>query len=351
MAFTVNASEKLEVHFIDVGQADAMLIKCEGHNMLIDGGNADDSQLIYTYLKNQGISYLDYIVNTHGDEDHVGGIPGAMQLVGGNIGTALAPYTNMNKERFQVFANKLKKSGKQITVPKTGDSYKLGSAGFQILSVGNRQENQSIVLRLEYGNTSFLFTGDADENQEKEIISAGYKLQSDVLKIGHHGSDTSTCYQFLKAVNPEAAVISVGRDNTYGHPTDTVLSRLKDSGADVFRTDNNGTIIFCSDGKNIKHSTEKSWSQKENLTSRRLSAQTTGASVNAANAAFAGNTAAGQGGAAGKEEYVLNTSTGKFHYPYCKSVKQMKDKNKKVVTDTRENLISQGYEACKNCNP
>lgn len=345
LAFVAFASDNLEVHFIDVGQADAALIKCEGHNMLIDGGKDKDSSLIYSYLKKEGVKDLDYIVNTHGDADHVGGIPGAIQLVGSNIGTVLAPYKTLDKERFQIFADKVAGVGKTITVPKTGDTYKLGNASFQILSAGGYGDNESIVLRLKYGNTSFLLAGDATDEQEKAIADSGYEVESDVLKVSHHGSAYSTGYRFLRAVYPDYAVICCGRNNQYGHPTEETLSRLRDEGASVFRTDNNGDIIFYSDGSNLQYSTEKSYDQETNLIPGGYSN-----SSSETKQTYTEEIETGAGDSTA-QDYVLNTNTKKFHYPYCKSVNQMKDKNKKFVTDTRDNIIAQGYKACKNCNP
>lgn len=328
------ASDKLEVHFIDVGQADSILIQCNDKNMLIDGGKPEDSSLIYAYLRDHGVSSLEYIVNTHGDSDHVGGLPAALQYVKGNVGTVLAPYKTSDKERFQVFTKKLSQYGKEITVPKAGDVYTLGDSTFQILSAGGTGDNESIVLRLVYGNTSFMFTGDASEDQEKSIVHSGYTIESDVLKVGHHGSKSSTCYQFLKGVYPSIAVISVGSDNSYGHPTEETLSRIRDEGATVLRTDTNGHIIISSDGKRITYSTQKDASQEQNLIPG-------GASTSLVKEAPSGSA----------QEYVLNTNSKKFHYPSCKSVNAMKDKNKKVTTDTRENILSQGYSPCGNCHP
>lgn len=343
-AKTVFGADGLEVHFIDVGQADAALVISDGHAMMIDGGSDSDSQLIYSYLKKQKIEYLDYIIASHSDADHVGGLSGAVSYAGSNIGTVFAPYTKSSKERFQTFQRKLAENGKLITVPKVGDSYPLGSATFRILSAAGEEDKANLTLRLQYGKHSFLFTGDADSDLEKQMISTGLNIESTVLKVGHHGSKSSTSYQFLREVDPSYAVIPVGKGNSYGHPTDDVLSRLRDQGATVYRTDNNGTIIFTSDGKNLSVKSEKTYSQEQNLiASEMISNSSTAGTAITRSAAINSN--------AGTSTYVLNTNTKKFHRPGCSSVNKMKEKNKKIVEDTRDHIISQGYDPCKNCSP
>lgn len=247
------------VHFIDVGQADAALVLCDDQAMLIDGGNREDSDLIYTYLKNNGIEYLDYVVCTHGHEDHVGGIAGGLEYA--DVGTAFCSVTSYDSKAFENFVNALEKQSTSITVPSAGDTFALGSAEVTIIGPVKPDEeepnNMSIVLRIVYGDTSFLFTGDAEREEEQDILAAGYDLESTVLKVGHHGSDTSTSYPFLYAIDPEYGVISVGEGNSYGHPTDDTLSRLRDSDVKVFRTDMQGTIICTSNGKELSFTTER----------------------------------------------------------------------------------------------
>lgn len=241
-----------EVHFIDVGQADAALILCDGESMLIDGGNAGDSSLIYAYLEEEQVDVLDYIVCTHAHEDHVGGLSGALNYAQAEV--ALAPVTDYDSKAFRNFVKNLNRQGAAITVPEAGDSFSLGSAQVMVvgpISPSDEPNNTSIVLKVTYGETSFLFTGDAEREEEQEILDAGYNLESTVLKVGHHGSNTSSSYPFLREVMPEYAVISVGRDNDYGHPSEEVLSRFRDLGAEVYRTDEMGHIVCSSDGKTV----------------------------------------------------------------------------------------------------
>lgn len=248
----------LTVTFLDVGQGDAAVLQCGGQSMMIDGGKAKASSYIYSWLKKNQISHLDVMVATHTDADHIGGLSGALNYA--KVGTAYCPATSGTTKTFQSFVKYLKKQGKSITVPKAGDEFSLGGAQVRILGPTDPQaegNNSSIVLKVTFGDTSFLFTGDAEREEEQELLESGYDLESTVLKVGHHGSDTSTSYLFLRTVNPQYAVISVGANNTYGHPTEAVLSRLRDADVKTFRTDLQGTITAVSDGKKVTFQTER----------------------------------------------------------------------------------------------
>ncbi len=254
---TLPQGSELQVRFLDVGQADAALISCDGHHMLIDGGNRGDSNLIYSVLQREEISYLDMVVATHAHEDHIGGLPGAFQYA--SAGLTLCPVTAYDSDVFETFAAKAQERGGGLTVPQPGDTYPLGSAAVTILGVNGAEDtnNTSIVLRIDYGETAFLFTGDGEREAERVILDSGLPLSATVLKVGHHGSDTSTSYPFLREIMPQYAVISVGAGNSYGHPCEDTLSRLRDADVKVFRTDMQGDIVFTSDGKTVTAQTQR----------------------------------------------------------------------------------------------
>lgn len=313
------------VHYIDVGQADAALVVCDGHYMLIDGGNAADSDLIYSYLQNQGADHLDYMVATHAHEDHIGGLSGALNYA--TVDTALSPVTSHDTKVFQNMLKYLAQQDKTLTVPQPGDAFSLGSASVEILGPVTEYtdtNNTSIVLRIDYGQTSFLFTGDMEREAELDLVDSGAYLSATVLKAGHHGSDTSSSYPFLREVMPQYVVVSVGEGNSYGHPSPDALSRFRDVGAQVYRTDLQGTIIAASDGTSVTFQTEK----------------------NAPVSTVPDSSRGDQEGA----DYVGNANTLKFHYSSCPSVQDIKAENL-MSFSSRQQAVEAGYQPCGRCKP
>ncbi len=253
-----------EIHFLDVGQADSAIIICDGKVLMIDGGNTEDSGLVFSYLKDTlNVSHIDMMVSTHPHEDHVGGLSGALSAC--SVGEVFSPVLEYDSKPFNDFLRQVEKQGISLRVPKAGDTFPLGSAAMQFLTPLRTdypmENDRSLVVRVTYGKTSFLFMGDAELSAENDIVKAGrdllYELQSDLIKVGHHGWDTSTTLALLQAVKPQYAVISIGEKNSFYHPFLDVLDRLKAAKARIYRTDRDGHIVCFSDGETITFKKEK----------------------------------------------------------------------------------------------
>ena len=255
-SLSAEVASKCFVHFIDVGQADCVLVKSANATILIDAGNRDDSTSIIKYLKTQGVKSIDLAVGTHPHEDHIGGLADILKAV--PVKKLMMPKVTTNTKTFEYLLTTIKKKGMKIASPNVGEKLTYGNMVFTVMapngSVYEDMNNYSIVLKLQNGTNSFLFTGDAEDISEAEMLSKSTvkaSLKADVLKVGHHGSANSSTDEFLDVVKPKYAVIPVGKGNDYGHPAKSTIERLQSRNINVFRTDLNGTIVATSDGKNL----------------------------------------------------------------------------------------------------
>jgi competence protein ComEC len=312
-----------EMHFIDVGQALSVLVECDGQYMLYDGGNVDDGSLIVSYLQSQGVEQLEYVFCSHAHEDHVGGLAAALAYFPAYH--VYSPVTEASTKCFKDFVKYTQQQGLQVEVPAVGTTWPLGGA--TVTMVGpvaqySDTNDTSIVLRIEYGSTSFLLTGDMEKTAETDLVNSGVNLRADVLQVGHHGSSTSTGYLFLNAVLPEMGVISCGTGNKYGHPHEETLSILRDAKVDVYRTDLQGTITIGSDGQNFTVGTEH-FVPDSQLNPTDPSASSTA-----------------------QQAYIGNVNSKKFHLPTCANLPAEKNQ---VPFSSYDEAIAAGYTPCASC--
>ena len=258
-----NEDSTFSIQFIDVGQGDSALVECDGHYMLIDGGDTNAGQKVYDALEEKGIQKLDILAISHLHADHIGGLTKALTYAS-SIGITISNSTYSEKETFRKFEHELGINGSKITVPAPGDKFELGSATVEVVDVSAEEANDSLVLLISYGDTKFLFAGDIEDAAQERIAEKyqndkdePYKI--DLIKMPHHGSYTGTLYRFVRTFMPDYAIISVGAGNTYGHPHQETMDLLdsKTWKPKVYRTDLNGDIIVRSNGKELSVETSK----------------------------------------------------------------------------------------------
>lgn len=244
---------QLIVTFMNVGQGDAILLECNGRNMIIDGGSAYTNN-VYLTLREKSITDFDYVVCTHPDEDHIGGL--TLALEGLNVKKYFCSSADKDTKTYSDFKAMIDKQGKKLNTPKVGESFKLDNALVEVLAVdvdSRGGNDSSIVLKVTFGEVSFLFTGDAEVSTIDYLLKNVSDLRCDVLKIAHHGAEESSPKSFITAVNPRYAVISVGANNKYNHPDEETTNILSDLKIETYMTSVNGSIIFETDGKNLTH--------------------------------------------------------------------------------------------------
>lgn len=340
---------QLSVDFIDVGQGDSILICSGGQSMLVDAGTNESGKTVLNFLSDKGIKKLDYAVGTHPHADHIGGLDDVIRGI--DTDSLLMPNAVTDTKTFNDVLDAAESRNLSITVPEEDDEFSLGASRVTVLSKNKEQSdnlnNSSLILKVVYGNFSLLLTGDAEKEAEKQLLSDKKDVSADVLKVGHHGSETSTSGDFLKAVSPKCAVISCGKNNDYGHPHEKTLKKLEKQGTEVYRTDISGTIsLFAdSDGRfsvSVKGKTERTFNGSDGAAPDRSDA------ISSAEQSEFSRTAGNTGGG---EEYILNIGTKKFHKKDCKNAQSIIGKNKKEYVGSRQQLINDGYAPCGACKP
>lgn len=254
---TINeSSSNLKIYFVDVGQADCILINDNNEYGLIDAGNNEDGEKTVKYFKDLGITKFKYVFGTHAHEDHIGGMDNIIENF--QIEHFYMPDTITTTRTFEEVLDALEEKNIAFETPEEDENLTFSDTVFKVLHVGKDKRDlndTSIVLKLTYKNTSYLFMGDATSSVEKDILDKDIK--SDVLKVGHHGSQYSSTISFLKKASPKYAIIEVGKNNSYNHPKEVTLKKLEDLGTKIYRTDEDGTIILTSDGENMSFETVK----------------------------------------------------------------------------------------------
>lgn len=299
------ALAELEAHFLDVGHGDCTLLLCDSEAMIIDGGPAGSSDLVFTVIRQLGITDLKYAVATHPNTDHVGGLPAAFHAA--QVQSLYTPVTEYDGNRFQVLMDKAAEMNVPVVTPAAGDVLALGGAEITVLSPMHAYEDvndMSIVLRVAYGQNSFLLCGDAGKAVEAELLSCGAPVEADVIRVSHHGSDTASTLPFLQAVDARYAVISCSQ--RYDNPDEVVMARLLDTGAIPLCTSIAGDVVIRSDGTALTVETEY--------------------------------------------HYVGNVNSNVFHRMTCHSVAKMKERNKRTIYSPQQ-AAHEGFRPCKNCSP
>ena len=343
-ATTILAGKKLKVSYIDVGQADSILLQTPGgKNVLIDAGNNGDATTIVAYLKAQNISRLDYVIATHSHEDHIGSMDTVIKTF--DIGQIVMPKESSNTQTFRDVMTAIANKGLKPTEAKAGVKLDFGTEIYAELLAPNSSgyedtNDYSAVLRLVYGKNSFLLTGDAETQSESEMLRLGSQLKVDVLKVGHHGSSSSSTAAFLKLVAPKYAIISVGKGNSYGHPTSAALERLGSIGATIYRTDESGTIVCESDGETITFKTLGSSVQPRAPSS----ASAAVSAPSSSDIVVAPVPAPSQGSNQGVTVYGTKTGA-KYHSDGCCYLAKSK------ISMTLSAAKAKGLTACSVCGP
>lgn len=344
----VPADSKMDIHFLDVGQGLSVFVQCDGKTLIFDGGDRETSSYVVAYLKNMGVETLDYLICSHYDSDHISGLVGCLSVF--QVKNVICPDYVHDSKTYRSFVTKMQEKGLDMIHPPVGSVFDFGAAQFMILAPEvideNNSNENSVAIKLIHGENSMVVTGDAESGSEAAMCKSGLDLSCDILVAGHHGSATATTWDFLMKTVPEYAVISCGKENSYGHPHEETMEKLESMEIQVYRTDKQGWISVVSDGNTLD------WSQEPS--NDYSSGETTSAdtSVPAAETEESSKEQTEpEQNETDSRQYVLNTNTKRFHIPGCRSVGQMKENNKKEYTGTRDEVIQMGYRPCGNCHP
>ena len=245
--------EEMQVHFLDVDQGLCVLVQLGEQVLIYDGGERDTSSFVVSYVKSLGITEIDYMISSHYDSDHVSGLIGCLNAF--DVKRVIASDYEHNSKLYSSFMEAVEAEGVTIEYPEVGEKYAFGEGVITILSPKDIKKDSnanSVAIKLSYGESDFIFTGDADYGSERDMVASGIDLDCEVLSLGHHGSASSSSSLFLENTLPEAVVISCGKDNSYGHPHVEVMELLEAMEIDVYRNDIQGTVIATTDGKTIR---------------------------------------------------------------------------------------------------
>lgn len=322
----------LETHYLDVGQGDAILIQTpEDHFILIDGGPQSAGDKIVSYLNNQKIETLDYIVSTPPHADHIGGLITILDHF--EVNKIIDSSKVHTSQTYEDYLTQIDQKDISYQQGRTGDSFSLGEVDFKILHPDQVENydlnNSSLVLHMEYKRMKFLFTGDVEEKAEAVILNSEENIEADFLKVAHHGSRSSTSSQFLSEVSPQLAIIMCGQDNRYDHPHEETLQKLSEAEVELYRTDQHGTIILSTDGKeyNVTAEYEPDTSvdtdSKDSIT---------------------------EDGSEEKDQFVGSTESDKYHYPDCRWAENIDSENE-IWFDSAKEAQKEGYKPCGTCKP
>lgn len=342
----------LKVHFINVGQGDSTLIQTpEGNTLLIDGGPKESASNLVSYLKKLGIDKINVVIATHPHEDHIGGLISVFNnfIVDNVIDSGVSHTTQTYKNYLSTIQAKninfINWSLGQVFDIGNGVSFKIVGP---VTKSSSDLNNSSIVIYLTYGDTSFLFAGDAESKEEGQILSSGANIDADILKVGHHGSDSSCTSKFLNTVSPEIAIISCGIPNSYGHPNDITLKNLTNIGAAIYRTDLTGNVIIEDNASNLTVALGSQYKYVATQTIETTKPAETVVETTTPETTATETTAPETPAQSG--EYVGSINSDVFHYPNCSYVNSIHPENI-IWFSSRDDAIAHGYRPCKRCKP